>query len=323
MRVTENTLQIFRRQHGVALLSQLGDRGLSPRSVRRCIDAGELVRVAPRVVRLASHEFDHDAKAMAGWLHCGPSSFVSHFSAGRIHGIRYMPPGPVHITIPGRSNVTTPTWLVVSRTTWMIDGDVVGHPAGFRIASPCRMLHQLAGLMTDVRFERAAEDAWHLRLVTPGHADEYLAAMRRQGRSGVSRLERWLADVATRTRPMQSGLEADALVAIRRAGLPTPERQYPVRLLNGTTIHLDFAWPAVKYSVEPGHSWWHGGDDGQRADQARDRKLGEVGWMNTRFDEKMRGNLEAAAREIGNIYRTRVAERRAPTIVPVRESGQG
>ena len=44
------------------------------------------------------------------------------------------------------------------------------------------------------------------------------------------------------------------------AGLPEPIRQHPLLLLTGELIHLDIAWPEVRLAVEPGHSWWHGGD---------------------------------------------------------------
>src|SRR5215207_1603522 len=150
------------------------------------------------------------------------------------------------------------------------------------------MLFRLARVYNQHRFERAAEDCWHRQLVTPESAIEYLAAVRRSGRAGVTRFEHWLDRLTYQHRPSQSGLELDVLDAIRRAGLPEPERQLPLILTTGELIHVDLAWPDVRLGVEPGHSWWHGGDLKQRADQARDRACDEIGWRIVRVDESVR-----------------------------------
>ena len=155
------------------------------------------------------------------------------------------------------------------------------HPHGFAAPDAVRARRQF----NQFRFERAAEDVWHHGLVSPEQAWDYLQAVRRSGRSGVCRMETWLEKAALRPRPAQSGLELALLSIIEQAGLPEPQRQYPLRLPWGELIHLDLAWPALKLAVEPGHSWWHGGDLRQRHDQARDRACGAMGWLVVRFDE--------------------------------------
>ena len=155
---------------------------------------------------------------------------------------------------------------------------------GFRLLRPVRALLTLAELFNDHRFERAAEDAWHRDLVSPEEASTFLATYRRQGRGGIARFERWLNKTAHRKLPSQSGFELDILSAIRGAGLPEPQRQHPLTLATGDLIHLDFAWPEVFLAVEPGHSWWHGGDLRMRADMARDRACTAVGWEVVRYD---------------------------------------
>ena len=166
---------------------------------------------------------------------------------------------------------------------------------GLRIASPLRTLFRLAAVFNDHRFQRAAEDAWHLQLVTPEAAADYLAAVRRSGRTGVIRFEHWLERMSFQSKPSQSGLEQDVIDAIVRAGLPDPVRQLPLILPSGELIHVDVAWPDVRLGVEPGDSWWHGGDLRQRADQARDRACDEIGWRIVRADESVRDDLAASA----------------------------
>ena len=116
------------------------------------------------------------------------------------------------------------------------------------------------------------------------------------------RFEQWLERLSFRIGPSQSGLELDVLDAMRQAGLPEPERQLPLMLRTGEMIHIDLAWPRVRLGVEPGHSWWHGGDLKQRADQARDRACDEIGWRIVRTDESVRDDLVAFAAQLRVIY---------------------
>jgi very-short-patch-repair endonuclease len=179
---------------------------------------------------------------------------------------------------------------------------------GIRVATPLRTLFGLARRFNQHRFERAAEDAWHRGLVSPDDAADYLAAVRRSGKEGVRRMEHWLERTSHRVRPSQSRLESRFVQLIEQVGLPTPVRQLPLTLDSGETIHLDIAWPDVRLAVEPGHSWWHGGDLRQRADQARDRACALVGWHVLRYDEAAARDRAATARELLALHRRRVAD---------------
>lgn len=305
MALSPGVLELLGRQFGVADTRQLLALGMTKGAVSRAIDDGVLARETSSVVRLAGYELTFHARAMAACLQCGPKSFLSGSTAGAIHGMRYMFRRRTFITVLNRCQVVPPEWLAISRTTWMLGGDIVTHPSGMRLMSPLRLLHHFAGIFLPHRFERAAEDAWHLGLVTPQDAAHYLKEMRRQGRRGVSGLEQWLEATSERTRPSQSGLEGDAIDAVRLAGLPEPARQHPVRLLSGEVRHLDLAWPDIRYGVEPGHSWWHGGNLGQRSSQERQRDFEEVGWQVTFFDESMSADIPGSGQQIRRIYLAR------------------
>jgi hypothetical protein len=121
-------------------------------------------------------------------------------------------------------------------------------------------------------------------------------------------MEQWLERTSLRRRPAQSGLELDVIDLVERVGLPVPVRQLPLTLRSGETIHLDVAWPAIRLAIEPGHSWWHGGDLRQRADQVRDRACALVGWHVHRYDEHAIRDRAATAREIHALYHQRAAD---------------
>ncbi len=298
-----DVLQLFAGQHWVASTEQLRDLSVSPSMIYRARRAGIVTTVFPGVLQLTGTTETFASKAMTLQLHIGREVFISGFSAGRIHGLRDMPKRLVECTIVETRKVVLPPWGRLHVTTWFDqDRDVTTQPDGLRVATPLRMLFRLAWVFNQYRFERAAEDAWHLGLVTPAAAQDYLRSVRRSGRAGVIKFERWLEHVASRTRPSQSGLELAVVDAIRRAGLPEPERQLALILRTGELIHVDLAWPQVRLGVEPGHSWWHGGDLKQRADQARDRACDEIGWRIVRVDESVREDLAAFGRQLRVIY---------------------
>jgi hypothetical protein len=220
-----------------------------------------------------------------------------------------MPMSSIEVTIheQGAATLPAPHRLVV--TSWIDeDRDVVVRPDGVRLASPLRTLFGLARRFNQHRFERAAEDLWHRGLVTPEQADEYLTSIRQSGKHGVRRMEQWLDRATFRQRPAQSGLELALAEMVERVGLPTPVRQLPLTLPSGEIIHLDLAWPSVRLAVEPGHSWWHGGDLRQRADQARDRACALVGWLVHRYDEDATRDPAVTARELVALYRRRATD---------------
>jgi hypothetical protein len=299
-------LVLFQSQYGVASHDQIVAAGVSPRTVHRARARGVVAPVLGKVYALAGATLSFEGRCMAALLHFGEGAYLSGTTAAALLGARSMPRSVVVVTVDETARVgALPEWVRVHRSSWRVDGDVVTRPDGLRLSSPTRTLFDLASEFTKHRFARFAEDLWHLGLATPADASAYLAEVRRSGRGGVKRVEKWLESVRGRRRPSQSGLELDVIEAIRRVGLPEPKRQYPLRLLTGEEVHIDVAWPDIRFGLEPGHSWWHGGDLKQRADQARDRACGEVGWDIKRFDESMRENVMAAAREIKNLYEQR------------------
>jgi very-short-patch-repair endonuclease len=299
-------LNLFSGQFGVATAGQLIRAGISRNSIARATAKGSLVRVLPGLYRLAGQRMTFETRAMGAQLHFGTRAFLDGTTAGAIHGLRSMPRSLITVTTMGRLHRTTPPWIHATMTTVVIDGDIVWIN-GFRTAHPRRALLTLAGQFNRHRYERAAEDAWHLGLVTPSEMAEYLELVRRPGLAGVAIVDRWLVEALPRRRPSQSGLELDALEAIRLAGLPVPERQRPIQLTSGERIHLDLAWPHIQLAVEPGHTWWHGGDLRMRADAARDRACGEVGWQVIRFDQAMRDDLVGSGLQIKRTYERRRA----------------
>jgi hypothetical protein len=298
-------LTFLAAHHWVASGEQLRELRVTKSALEHARRRGEVLSPVPGVVTVPGVQLTLEGRSLLAQLSAGAEAFVSGPTAGALYGLRSMPTSVVEVTVK-RRHVVLPPNSRLRYTHWLDEErDVIQREDGIRLASPLRMLFGLAGQFNQHRFERAAEDLWHKGLATPEQAWEYLEEIRRSGRAGVKRMSDWLETASLRGRPAQSGLELDLLAVVERAGLPEPERQHPLRLPSGETIHLDIAWPAIRLAVEPGHSWWHGGDLGQRRDQARDRACSAVGWLVLRYDERAAHRAAATAAELQAVYRAR------------------
>jgi len=305
MNLKPDALEFLADHHWVATAAQLRALGVSEHQLSRARREGVLVSHRRGVVRLASVSPSFEGRALYAQLSVGPHAWVSGPSAAVLYGLRQMPRQRIEVTVDQEWKSRPVVGVRLVHDSWRRDADVVPRADGLRVASPLRMLFGLASQFNRHRFERAAEDAWHKGLVTPAQAAEYLADVRRSGRGGVLRLEEWVRRATVQERPAASGLEQDVVDILVAAGVPEPVRQYPLTLNTGEVIHLDLAWPDVRLAVEPGDTWWHGGDLRMRRDQARDRACAELGWHITRLDEALRTTPMAIGRQLAAIYRRR------------------
>lgn len=301
-------LALFGSQDGIASYAQLRAIGVSRHTIWRAQRREAVVAILPRVYMLAGVELSFTARCRAALLYLGPESYLCRKTAAALYGCRQMPRSNVHITVPIRAKIgPLPTWISVHWTSWRVDGDVVTRPDGLRLSSPLRTLFDLGEKLNQFALGCVAEDLWHLKLLDPVEASPYLERVRRSGRGGVAKFEAWVEQVRHRERPAQSGLEMDVIKAIADVGLPEPQRQHPVVLRSGETIHIDVAWPDILFGLEPGDSWWHGGDIKVRADMARDNACGELGWLIRRLDESLRADRRETARLVKALYDARLA----------------
>jgi hypothetical protein len=296
---------LFVKQHWVAGTAQLSALGISPEAVRRARRCELVEAVLPGVVGLSNACASFESRAMAVQLAAKGAGFLSGTTAGRLYGLRDMPRRRIEYTMPIDRRIVGSPWVRLVRTSWGDDEPTPERDDALIVSSPLRMLFDLAARSNQHRFERAAEDAWHRGLIRPDEAAQYLTRVRRRGRTGVSRMSAWLDKTGAGARPSQSSLELDLVDMIEQAGLPPCVRQHPLTLPSGETVHLDLAWPDLRLALEPGHSWWHGGDLRTRADQDRDRACGEIGWMVVRFDESLRERRQAIVRQLRSLYAER------------------
>ncbi len=312
--INSTLLVLASRQFGIVSRSQLHELEISTAQVSRARKAGLIIDVTSRTIRLRSSPDTFLSRCTAVSLHLGARGFLAGATAGRLHGLREMSHTSIDVIVPIRDRPELPGWVELRRSNWFdARRDRRSLDGGAAVAEPHRMLYDLAARLDDRRFQRAAEDCWHLKLLTPKSAAAYLGRHRRMGKDGTLRMQRWLDLAIDAKRPAESGLELDLLEALRAVGLPEPIRQHTLRLQNGKRIRVDFAWPDLRLCVEPGHSWWHGGDEGIRRDN--ERRLGAlaIGWETVQLDESLRRDPAQTAAKVRAVYdrRARLMNARA------------
>ena len=162
-------------QHGLITKQQVLAAGFTAKTVSRALDRGAYEEVLPGVMRSVQHPLTFESRAMAAQLHAGPGAALSGPTAARLYGVRGMPRERVWLRTAARSRARLPGWVTRTESAWLFAGyDAVHDHDGWRLLAPTAMLLTLAEVFNDHRFERAAEDAWHLAIVTPHEAATFL-----------------------------------------------------------------------------------------------------------------------------------------------------
>lgn len=152
---------------------------------------------------------------------------------------------------------------------------------GFRIAAPQTVWCQLAGMLALDDLVAAGDylvtgpDAHHgaPAFTTAVELAAAVAASPRRRGIRTARLAIELVRVGPRSRP-----ESHLRVLIVRAGLPEPQINLPVRVLDGRQILVDLAYPEIKLGLEYEGDWHRTDPEKWASDLARREDLLDVGW---------------------------------------------
>jgi very-short-patch-repair endonuclease len=208
---------------------------------------------------------------------------------------------PVLLLAPHDMRITDNDDVQVHRTLDLPESDIIRRDDGIRLTTPARTLFDLGRALDDDALASVVEQVLDMKLASLEEISETNRRLSRRGRAGSGRLTRVLG-ARGNAAALQSDLEHAFEQAVLKAGLPAPERQFPVRLRNGQLIRVDFAWPAVMVAVEIDGDYFHDGYAERRRDKLRDRRLTAMGWAVSRVHQyEVRTGLREA---IGDLTRT-------------------
>ncbi|MDQ2648547.1 MAG: DUF559 domain-containing protein [Actinomycetota bacterium] len=262
-------------QHGL-VTSEQAVAVLGKGRTARWVRSGRLVRVQPRVLRMAGAPSTWHQQLLAAQL--GAEGIVSHRSAAELWGV--LPPaGYVEVSIRAPRQVDLWAPAVAHRIKDLHPNLAVGR-AGLLVTDPVRTLVDLGLVVPTWSVSRALTRALTTKLVTLAEVDELRGAIGRPGRNGTGVMRSVLE---ARRDGEESVLEAAFVDLIRRFGLPEPVLQHEVWDRGRFVARLDAAYPDRRVGIELDGYATHSDPEAFQRDRTRQNELTRLGWALLRF----------------------------------------
>jgi very-short-patch-repair endonuclease len=212
---------------------------------------------------------------LAGALAALPTAVVSHSSAARLHELDGLPDGFPTVTVHASKAYRFPD-VDVRRTRTLIDAHTV-EVDGLSTTTVARTLVDLAADLRPSRWQHLAERVVVHGVCTLDDVRAVAEVACGRGVAGSKIVRAFLEDPLAGT----SRLERLAIEALRLAGLPRPELQYPIPWDPGK--RFDLAYPRARLAIELDGRRWHSEREVFQTDRRRDREALVRGWIVPRF----------------------------------------
>jgi very-short-patch-repair endonuclease len=257
--------RLAKRQLGVVTRAQLLATGVRRSQIDHWVATGRL-HLLHRGVYLVGHAVPPlGAREMAAVLACGSGAVISHRTGIELYELLDRQPGPIHVSIPGRSRRTR-DGIRVHRPTTLTNADVGLLDGTIPITSPARTLADFAVTAPFAQLERAVHQAQINKLVTP---DDLRA------RRGSPALRAILADAPVHTR---SHNEDNLRALLKRAGFSAFEVNADVH-----GYECDIVFREDRLVIEADSVAYHSLARNVEADRRKDAHLRAHGFEVLRF----------------------------------------
>ena len=262
-------------RHGVFSRSQAIKLGATRGLIARRIANARWESLYQGVYRLAGTASTYRQRLLAACLAAGSGAVASHRSAGAIKQLPRMPDGIVELSVPRTRRVTHAgikihhVGVLPTADTTVVDG--------IPVTTVTRTLIDLAAVVSVDIVEEALDDALRRGLTSVRRLRRRLDELNPRGRTGTGALRVLLDARATGATP-ESVLETRLLRHLRRARLPLPVCQFPIRHDGRIVAVVDFAYPDKRVAIEVDGYRWHSGRGRWQSDLARRNALAALGW---------------------------------------------
>jgi hypothetical protein len=239
------------RIKGLRPRRQLRELGLSPHQIKRRVSMGAVVEWHRSVFVVGGVPVTAKMRAVAACA-AEPTVVVSHASAGRRLGMRGIGVDErLHITTNGTGRRSFAGCVV--HASFKMDPKDVVCIEGVRYTSAARTVFDIAATVTDSRLESLVEQVLHEGMCSVAELADAAVRLGEHGRRGSARFRRVLGSRPAGLAAVASDLELQFERAVIAAGLPRPERQFPIAVGGGLVLHPDFYWPTARLAVEVDH----------------------------------------------------------------------
>ena len=283
--------------HGVITTDEALILGISSRELRTLVRHERLRRAHPGVyAEVDRRESTFVVASAAALAAAGPRAALSHGSAAWAWGMVPDAPARVHLLVPyGGGHRLAGVQVHRTRSPF-----ATRSRQGLRVTDPARTLIDL-GAQSPGRLPGAIDRALADQLV---RFSDLAAAVdpNRSGLRGVAPLRTNLTSMGYLGAPAPSVLESRMARLIAGSGLPLPEVEY-VAGADGS-YRLDFAYPALKLSIEVDGYAWHHDPVKVAEDHARRNRLRIEGWQILVYTwTQLRDDPDQVRSEIVQAYR--------------------
>jgi very-short-patch-repair endonuclease len=238
------------------------------------VAAGRLQRLWRGVYAFGHRELRPEGRLLAAVFACGEGAVLSHRSAADHWGLLATARARVDVTVSTRGRRAQRPGIDL-HCVRRLDPEDVTELERIPVTTVGRTLVDLCAVETDRRVEKALDQAYVLRLLSPGELEDALA--RTAGRK-TGPLRRAMAAERAAAALTRSELEERFLALVRRGGLPEPEVN---ARLHG--YEVDFLWREQRRVVEVDGYAFHSTPQALARDRRKDIDLELAGFPVTRF----------------------------------------
>lgn len=267
--------EFFHDHHGIASTADLSTLDVGPQERRHLLDIGLLQPVFEGVYRLMSSPLTFHARCRAVCA-ADPTLVLCCQTAGTLLDLRKCTTPWLHAAT-ARLAKPIGAGVKVHRTRLDLSAHIVDREDGIRHTDAVQTFFDLAKHVNDLTLRSIGEQIIADGLATHAELAEHVAATTAKGRPGSGRAARVIGNRSTVGGAAHSHPEVELLDALHAAGLIDFERQPPVRLRDGTTVHPDLGAPAIGFYIEVDHPTWHSFVSDSEYDKWRDREVRLVG----------------------------------------------
>lgn len=276
--------QIFECQYGVAGWHQARSTGLSADQIGRRVNRGRLLRDG-RTLRLPGYPRTNLQQVMAAVVSAGPGAVASHLTAAALWRLPGFPLGPLHVSVPYRTDRARPAHRSDFHAHWLRDLELP-YCTEFRsipvTGVPLTLLH-LAGMSTTwqgvhpLRVERALDTVIGRSPTVLPTLHRMLPELSKSGREGIVLMRELLSVRPIGCVPPDSGAERRFEQILADAGEPPFERQID---LGGSEWigRIDYVDRVLRLLVEIDSQTFHSSPTDKANDARRDAALIAAGF---------------------------------------------
>jgi hypothetical protein len=267
--------KLFASQHGLVTRSQALGKGMQRDAITRRVASGRCERVYPGVTAWPVHPAPFTNESLQLDFAGGPGAVVSNRTAAILWDLP-VESDAIDLIIPSHRRASIPG-VVIHRADRR-PGAAVSRVSGIPVTSRAQTVLDLADILTDGQLRALLVYVLVERTVILEILRRAIASAGTQGRRGAGLLRDLLGAWSTGHRRLYSLLELRLVKTLVAHGLPPPMAQVPVRLSNGRTARVDFAYPHARLVLEADSYRYHSSPEAWSRDRVRNNELLALGW---------------------------------------------